>query len=137
MLIVDDVRSIVSFPREIIKSWYLNGDSLIMLHAHFAARSWTNRANTRYLRNLRTQAYNWQCATGVKRPREDAFRFNDDVDAAYPINDSRAAEELLGPKPGRSPGMPENELSCNIWTSPFTLPTTVFKNTHQEQRKWS
>ncbi|KAL4883600.1 fungal-specific transcription factor domain-containing protein [Aspergillus karnatakaensis] len=78
-----------------------------------------------YLHDLQRQAYNWQRATGVKRPRDDCFRFDDDIVAGkHP------------PTPRRIPGTPANELSCSIWTSPFTLPTTVLKDTHQEQRKW-
>ncbi|KAL4798552.1 hypothetical protein BDV19DRAFT_356470 [Aspergillus venezuelensis] len=78
-----------------------------------------------YLHDLQRQAYNWQRATGVKRPRDDCFRFDDDIVAGkHP------------PTPRRTPGTPANELSCSIWTSPFTLPTTVLKDTHQEQRKW-
>ncbi|RDW93691.1 Zn(II)2Cys6 transcription factor [Aspergillus mulundensis] len=77
-----------------------------------------------YLHYLQRQAYNWQRATGVKRPRDECFQFENDVDRAKP------------PTPRPTPGTPANDLSCSIWTSPFTLPTTVLKDTHQEQRKW-
>ncbi|KAL4942658.1 hypothetical protein BDV06DRAFT_235261 [Aspergillus oleicola] len=78
-----------------------------------------------YLHDLQRQAYNWQRVTGVKRPRDDCFRFGDDIVAGkHP------------PTPRRTPETPASELSCSIWTSPFTLPTTVLKDTHQEQRKW-
>lgn len=129
MSIADDVRSIVNSPKGITKSWYLNGLSA-------ASYLCTGIDWDRYLRGLQKQAYNWQRATGVKRPREECFRFDEETGASHPVNESGAVEELLGPRPEGSPVSPA-ELSCNIWTSPFTLPTTVFKNTGQEQRKWS
>ncbi|OOQ91732.1 Zn(II)2Cys6 transcription factor [Penicillium brasilianum] len=90
----------------------------------------------RYLRDLQKQAYNWQRATGVKRSREDCFRFDDDLDAGHIVNEFGATAELLGSAPGGSPTSPAADLSCTIWASPFTLPTTVIKDTHQEQRNW-
>ncbi|KAJ5814186.1 uncharacterized protein N7503_000936 [Penicillium pulvis] len=94
------------------------------------------RAAIAYLRGLQKQAYNWQRATGVKRSRDDSFRSDGDLDTDHPVDDFGAAEQLLGPRPGRSSESADIDLSCNIWTSPFTLPTTVFKDAHQEQRKW-
>ncbi|KAJ5167824.1 fungal-specific transcription factor domain-containing protein [Penicillium canariense] len=82
------------------------------------------------------QAYNWQRATGVKRPREDCFRFDEDLDPGHVVNDFGSAAELLDPRAGESPASPAANLSCTIWASPFTLPTTVIKDNHQEQRNW-
>ncbi|KAJ5439990.1 uncharacterized protein N7458_010988 [Penicillium daleae] len=100
--------------------------------------TWLSAAGTygRYLRDLQKQAYNWQRATGVKRPREDCFRFDDDLDVGHIVNDFGATAELLGSGSGGSPSSPAADLSCTIWASPFTLPTTVIKDTHQEQRNW-
>jgi hypothetical protein len=53
------------------------------------------------------------------------------------VNDFGATAELLGSGHGGSPTSPTPDLSCTIWASPFTLPTTVIKDTHQEQRNWS
>lgn len=94
-------------------------------------------AYDRYLRDLQKQAYNWQRATGIKRPRDDCFRFNDDFDEQHIVNDFGSAAGLLGSGPERSPASPAADLSFTIWASPFTLPTTVIKDTHQEQRNWS
>ncbi|KAF3386956.1 hypothetical protein F1880_001157 [Penicillium rolfsii] len=90
----------------------------------------------RYLRDLQNQAYNWQRATGVKRPRKDCFRFSDDLDVGNIVNDFGAAADLPGSGPASSPTSPRPDLSCTIWASPFTLPTTVITDTHQGQRNW-
>ncbi|BCS23913.1 Zn(II)2Cys6 transcription factor [Aspergillus puulaauensis] len=113
----------VNCRRRLLKCQFSEGNNKILV-------------SERYLRGLQKQAYNWQRATGVKRPREECFRFDEDTGTSHPVNESGAAEELLGPRPEGSPVPPAAELSCNIWTSPFTLPTTVFKNAGQEQRKW-
>ncbi|QKX53234.1 uncharacterized protein TRUGW13939_00310 [Talaromyces rugulosus] len=89
-----------------------------------------------YLRDLQKQVQDWQRAASVKRPREDLSRFDDYLDAGNTVDDFGAPAGLLGPRPEESPTSPVTELSCNIWTSPFTLPTPVINNTHQEQRKW-
>ncbi|KAH8691419.1 fungal-specific transcription factor domain-containing protein [Talaromyces proteolyticus] len=91
----------------------------------------------RYLRGLQKQVYDGQRAAWARRPREDCFRFDDDLDAGNSVNDFGASAELFGSRPEESPASPTTELSCNIWTSPFTLPTTVIKDTHQEQRNWN
>ncbi|KAL5361712.1 fungal-specific transcription factor domain-containing protein [Aspergillus floccosus] len=49
-------------------------------------------------------------------------------------HDVQTADDLVGAEPGVV--TPQDELGCSIWTSPFTLPSTVIKNKHTEQRNW-
>ncbi|KAJ5585102.1 fungal-specific transcription factor domain-containing protein [Penicillium hispanicum] len=128
--IAEGNHSAVSFLKKITKYWYLKG-------LPPSLSSWIpSETCNRYLRNLQKQAYNWQRETAVKRSRKDDLRFEDDLDVGHAVDDFRAAAELLGSRPGESPPSSVTELSCNIWTSPFTLPTTVIKTSHQEQRNW-
>lgn len=132
--IADDVRSHVSSQKETTKFLYQKGlrSSLFSHCLQTTAESYY-----RYLRDLQKQVHDWQRAASVKRPREDLFRFDDYLDAGNTVDDFGAPAGLLGPRPEASPTSPVTELSCNIWTSPFTLPTPVINNTNQEQRKWS
>lgn len=88
---------------------------------------------------MQKQAYSWRRATGIKRPPDAAFRLEEDRDEWHEVSDFGDAEaELLGGnRPEESPSFHATELACNIWTSPFTLPTPVIKDTDKEQRKWS
>lgn len=91
----------------------------------------------RYLRDLQKLAYNWQRTNGVKRSRDVAFP-EDDLDDRNVLDDFGAAEEFVCPRPTESPPAETDASStCNIWTSPFTLPTTVMKDSCKRQRKWS
>lgn len=93
-------------------------------------------ARTRYLRDLQKQAYHWQRVSGTKRLRDVAFP-EDDLDDGNILNDLGGATDLLCPRPTESPADTEATSVCNIWTSPFTLPTTVMKDAYKRQRKWS
>lgn len=92
---------------------------------------------SRYLRDLQKQAFNWQRAHGAKRSRDSAFGLEDELSGGNVVNDIRAIAEFEGSRPEASPASPATQLTCNIWTSPFTLPTTVITDTVLEQRKWS
>lgn len=94
-------------------------------------------ARTRYLRDLQKQAYHWQRVSGTKRSRDAAFPPEDDFDEGNILNAFGAATDLSCPRPTDSPADTEATSVCNIWTSPFTLPTTVMKDAHKRQRKWS
>lgn len=59
------------------------------------------------------------------------------MDGGSTFDDFGAATELLCPRPTDSPEGTETASTCNIWTSPFTLPSAVMKNSRKEQRKWS
>ncbi|KAL3485509.1 hypothetical protein BJX62DRAFT_242865 [Aspergillus germanicus] len=97
------------------------------LECQFTEGSSKVLVDEQYLHSLQRQAYNWQRATGVKRSRNENFQFQDNNDAV---------SGRQPPTPSRTRGALANDLLCSIWTSPFTLPTTVLKDTHQEQRKW-
>lgn len=94
-------------------------------------------AGIRYLRDLQKQAYHWQRVSGTKRSRDVAFPPEDDLDDGNILNDLGGAADLLCPRPTESPADTEATSVCNIWTSPFTLPTTVMKDADKRQRKWS
>jgi hypothetical protein len=132
--IAGDVHSIVSFQKGAAKFLYPKGSRNSLFSHRVQA---TAETYYRYLRDLQKQVQDWQRAASVKRPREDLSRFDDYLDAGNTVDDFGAPAGLLGPRPEESPTSPVTELSCNIWTSPFTLPTPVINNTHQEQRKWS
>lgn len=90
--------------------------------------------DARYLRDLQKQAYKWQRATGTKRSRDEAFGLDLSLADENVENEGSTVAKL-----SRLDGDPPSnttDLSFNIWTSPFTLPTTIM-NTHHEQRKWS
>lgn len=96
------------------------------------------RIATRYLRQLQKQAYNWQRTNGVNRPQDDELSSHGDI-TKHHTNDIRTSEDLLdlGIVEDQHTGATPAKTSCNIWTSPFTLPTTVFPNTRLSQRNWS
>ncbi|GMG10613.1 unnamed protein product [Aspergillus oryzae] len=131
---VSDDHSPVSFQRQIAKCSCLRGSSFAKPPS--GGQEVTGRG-TRYLRDLQKQAYNWQRASGVKRSWDSAFKIGDEVDEESTVHDDQVAAEFVDPQSRGSSASQGSEFTCNIWTSPFTLPSTVIKDPHKEQRNWS
>ncbi|RAQ42956.1 hypothetical protein AFGD_010840 [Aspergillus flavus] len=130
---VFDDHSPVSFQRQIAKCSCLRGSSFAKPPS--GGQEVTGRG-TRYLRDLQKQAYNWQRASGIKRSWDSAFKIGDEVDEESTVRDDQVAAEVVDPQSRGSSASQGSEFTCNIWTSPFTLPSTVIKDPHKEQRNW-
>ncbi|KAL4895512.1 Zn(II)2Cys6 transcription factor [Aspergillus ambiguus] len=91
----------------------------------------------RYLRRLQTHIKQLQRLTGVSHTR------NGPVEIESNINDRPGSDgvcvhsETARSQPKDSHASQTNGYSCSIWTSPFTLPTTVLSDTRRpNKRNW-
>lgn len=130
---VDDVPSYVSIQIHIKKSSYRKGWSLSRTLMSLQNAENIGSICFSYLRDLQKQASNWQRVSGIKRPRVGSLRLDEEEN----LGRSSTAVEVLATEPADSPASNESDPTLNIWTSPFTSPSTIFKEAFKEQRKWS
>lgn len=91
----------------------------------------------RYLHELRKQARDNQGRHHSHRPSEVASASGDAVhdhawtEAERPISEPRSFA------PGEQPAPEREDQVLDIWTNPFTQPSTIIQNIYQNRRTWS
>ncbi|KAE8152978.1 Zn(II)2Cys6 transcription factor [Aspergillus avenaceus] len=79
-----------------------------------------------YLKGLQQRAREKELSPGSKRSAEDAF-------GGVEVGIDVQSQEDAFPQPTQPPTI---DPARNIWTSPFTLPSRIIKNTYKNKRNW-